>query len=228
MLPLFVLAHFAHHLLGALLTPLLPFIRDEFALDYTQAGWVVSAWYTSYGISQIPAGWLADRVGPRILIVIGISGVALFGLLVGLSSTYVMMVIFLVLLGAVGGGYHPSAAPLLSTSVASQNQGRVLGIHQIGGTASYFLAPLIAVAIANMLGWRGSYIWLSVPTIVFGILFYILLGRRGQVKKVRQEMSKDYEEALPVPGRVRRLVSFIVLSVAGQILLMSVISFVPL
>ncbi len=93
-----MLAHLGHHLLGqAILVPLLPFIRDEFTLDYTQAGWLVSAFMIPYGISQLPGGWIADRIGPRIVIAIGVSGVALFGLLVGLSPTYIIMIVFLVL-----------------------------------------------------------------------------------------------------------------------------------
>jgi len=227
MLPLFVLAHFSHHLLSALLVPLLPFIRDNFALDYTQAGWVVSAFTLSYGISHLPAGWLADRIGPRILITIGISGVALAGLLVGLSPTYIMMVIFLVLLGLMGGGYHPAAAPLISAAVESNSRGRALGIHQIGGSASYFLAPLIAVAIATAIGWRGSFIWLSIPTIIFGIVFFVLLGQRGYAEKAKSGTTGSDTKTPSTPGRWRRLVSLITLSVIGQALLVSTTSFVP-
>ena len=91
MLPVFVLAHFTHHLLIALLVPLMPLIRDEFALDYTKSGLLLSVFTLSYGISQLPAGWLADRIGARILITIAICGVALAGLLGGLSQTYTMM-----------------------------------------------------------------------------------------------------------------------------------------
>ena len=102
-----MVAHFSHHVIAALLQPLLPFIRDDFALDYTQAGWVVSAYTLAYGFSQLPAGWMADRIGPRILITVGISGVGLAGLLVGLSPTYVMLIVFLVLMGMMGGDYLP-------------------------------------------------------------------------------------------------------------------------
>ncbi|MCK5593461.1 MFS transporter, partial [Candidatus Bathyarchaeota archaeon] len=104
-----MVAHFSHHLLTALLTPLLPFIRDEFSLDYTRIGLIISAFSLSYGISQLPAGWLSDRIGPRIVITLSISGVAVFGLLVGVSQTFTMMLIFLVLMGMVAGGYHPTA-----------------------------------------------------------------------------------------------------------------------
>lgn len=223
-----MLAHFSHHLLAALLIPLLPFIRDDFALDYTQVGWVTSAFTLSYGISQLPAGWLADRVGPRIVITIGISGVAVCGLLVGLSSTYIMLVLFLVLLGVTGGGYHPASAPLVSASVEPRNRGQALGLHQIGGTASFFVTPLIVGAIATTLGWRGSFIAIAIPTIVFGIVFYVLLGRLGHTKKAEPWIPKSHTETPSTPDRLRRLVALLILSIAGIVLILSTISFIPL
>ena len=127
LLPLFVLAHFGHHLVPALLVPLLPLIRDDFALDYTQSGLMLSAFALSYGISQLLGGWLADRIGQRIMVTIGISGVALAGLLVGLSATYIMMIVSLVLMGVLGGGYHLASPPLISAPVEPKNRGRALG-----------------------------------------------------------------------------------------------------
>jgi len=229
MIPLFILAHFSHHVLAALLQPLLPFIRDDFALSYTQAGWVMSAFTLAYGISHLPAGWLTDRVGPRLLITVGISGAALCGLLVGLSPTYVMMVVFLILMGVTSGGYHPAASPLVSASVAPQNRGRTLGLHQIGGTASFFIAPLIAVGIAGILDWRGTFITLAIPTMVFGIILYVLIGRRGYDHKAKAEANESHLKTTTAPpGHWRRLTVFVTLGVILQVLLFSQMSFLPL
>ena len=99
LVPLFVLAHFSHHVVSSLLTPLLPFIRSDFVLTKTQVGTLGSAYNLPYGLGQLPGGWLADRVGPRKLILVGISGVAAAGLLVGVSPNYLVMAVFLVILG---------------------------------------------------------------------------------------------------------------------------------
>lgn len=107
-LPLFVVAHFSHHLLNALPVPLSPMIRSDFSLDYVQAGLVTSVFNLAYGIGQLPAGWLADRIGARLMMAVGIVGVAVAGVLVGLSSTYLMLLIFMALMGLAGGGYHPA------------------------------------------------------------------------------------------------------------------------
>lgn len=227
MLPLFVLGHFSHHVLTTTTVPLIPFIRGAFDLDYTQSGLVVSAFTLAYGFSQLPAGWLADRIDPRKLMTVGISGVALAGILVGLSQTYAWMILFLVVMGLLAGGYHPSAPPLISSSVRPENTGRSLGFHNIGGGASHFVTPLLAVAIANAWGWRNAYIVLGIPTVVFGVVFYILLGR---MRKDRQKAhpGRSNDEQTPVQtGTMFRLVIFLILSTFTAAIINSIIPFVP-
>jgi len=223
-----VLAHFSHHLMGSLLTPLLPFIRSSFNLNKTQVGVLGSAYNLPYGLAQLPGGWLADRIGPRKLILVGISGVAAAGLLVGISPNYLVMAVFLVILGLAGGGYHPAASPLVSASVTEQNRGRTLGLHQIGGTASFFLTPLIAAGIAAALGWRGSFISLAIPTFAFGIALYFILGRRGYTEKPQSDTATDDTEVPVISGSRRRLTVFTLLGVVLQVLVFSSLSFVPL
>lgn len=227
LLPVFVLAHFTHHLLPALLVPLMPLIRDEFALNYTQSGLLLSVFSLSYGISHLPAGWLADRIGARILITVAICGVALAGLLVGLSQTYAMMLGSLALMGVLGGGYHSTSPLLISASVEPKNRGRALGIHLIGGSSSFFLAPLIAAAIAVALGWRAPFIILAVPTIAFGIIFYVLLGRLAKKNKDKHRTISSPDHPT-IQQRSHHLVPFIILATFTAAVLFSAISFIPL
>lgn len=203
-------------------------IRSEFGLDYTQSGLVISAFSLAYGIGQLPAGWLADHIGRRIMITIGILGVAVCGLVVGLSHTYIMMVVFLGLMGLMGGGYHPAASPAVSATVEPENRGSALGFHIIGGSASYFLAPLAATAIAAALGWRGPFIILAIPAIIFGAIFYVAMRRFPGLNRAMQKTGSIDTQMPEEPGRKRRLVSFIILSSFTQAMLFSAISFIPL
>ena len=223
-----MLAHLAHHLVTALTVPLMPFIRTDFDLDYTQAGLLISAFTLSSGICQLPAGWLADRIGPRILITVGISGVALAGLLVGLSQTYIVMLLFFVLMGVASGGYHPSAPPLILKLVNPEKQGRALGLHLIGGSASFFLAPLIGAAIAAAWSWRGAYIGLAVPVIIFGIVLYVLLGRRVDTKTTGHTVTDIHDKSSLTPGRWCHLAALIILSSFTIAMTFSIFAFIPL
>lgn len=226
-----MVAHLAHHLLTSLPAPLLPFIRDEFHLDYATSGLVVSVFGIAYGIGQIPAGMVSDRIGARKMITVGICGVAVVGVLVGLSQTFVWMLILIALMGIVGGGYHPAAAPLISDAVPPEKRGRALGIHLIGGSGSNFLAPLIAVGIASFWGWRGAFLGLAVPTMILGIVFYKVLGRVIAPKTV-QERVNEVEQAVPAapeaPMDWRRLIAFMALAVLVQGVIVPVNSFIPL
>jgi MFS family permease len=226
--PFYILAHCAHHLLTALPMPLLPFIRTEFGLDYTQASFVTSAFALANGAGQLPAGWLADRIGPTVLIMVGILGVALAGVLVGISQTYGMLLAFIILMGLLAGGYHPAATPLISESVEPNQQGRALGYHLIGGNASFFLAPVVAGATAGVWGWRGSFLGLAFPTVVFGLIFYIYL-KRWKGKTHTQETRRRISEGKPPPpGNVRRMVAFLTMTVLAGGASMSITAFLTL
>jgi len=225
---LFVVAHLGHHVITALVVPLLPFIRNDFGLDYTQAGFVISAFSLSYGIAQLPAGWLADRLGPHKLITLSISGVAFAGLMVGLSHVYIMMIASLILMGLVGGGYHPSAPPLISASVKPENRGFALGCHVIGGSTSYFLSPLIGAYLATQLGWRGAFISLAIPVIAFGAIFHVILGRRVDMPAASGSSGGKRRDRSDSIFHHRTIVVFIFLSAFTSAMMASTISFIPL
>jgi MFS family permease len=223
-----VLAHFSHHLLTALPAPLLPLIRSEFDLDYTQSGLIISAFGITYGIGQLPAGWLADRIGRPVMITIGILGVALCGLIIGLSHTYIMLIIFLALMGLMGGGYHPSASPAVAASVEPKNRGSALGFHLIGGSASYFLAPLVAAGIATALGWRGPFVILAILASIFSIIFYLVIRRRHLSTEQQLEQTGSITDKTDNQGSIRRLVAFIIIVAFAGSMAHSMISFIPL
>jgi FSR family fosmidomycin resistance protein-like MFS transporter len=224
---LFTLGHFSHHLLTALLVPLMPFIRDSFSLDYARSGLLLSVFSITYGLSQLPSGWLADRLGTRILMAIGICGVGLAGVLIGFTGGYVILLFWLGLMGLLGGGYHPSAPPIVSTTLPAENRGRAIGVHAIGGSAAYFVAPLLAAATAVAWGWRSSFLVLAVPTLAFGIFLYLLMGRR----KPGAAASSNAIECSIIPrkaGNRRDLLAFMALSAVTTIAVTSVVSFLPL
>ncbi len=226
-LPFFILAHATHHLLTALPQPMQPFMQDEFRLSKAQLGGVTAAFSLSSGASQLPAGWLADRIGPTWLITMGVLGVGIGGVLVGLSHSYIMLLVTLVLTGLMAGGYHPASTPLISLSVPANQRGRALGLHLIGGNSSFFLAPLIAGGIAAAWGWRGSFIALAIPTIILGIFFFIYLKKRYGEAHIEAMKRKQMEERPPQPGYKRRLIAFLTMMVVGGGAGASVNAFLP-
>jgi len=230
-LPWFIMAHFGHHLLTALPGPLLPSIRTEFNLNYTQSSIVTTAFALAGGGAQLPSGWLADRVGPTLLIAMGTLGVAVGGILVGISTTYVLLIVFLVVMGLMTGGYHPASTPMILASVEPKMRGRALGLHLLGGNSSFFVAPLIAggiMALWPTWGWRGPFIILAIPTAIFGLIFYIYLTRRGGKGHAETARQRAAAEKPPQPGYKRRLIAYLTQMVLGGGAGMSVNAFLTL
>ncbi len=230
-LPWFIMAHFGHHLLTALPQPLLPSIRTEFNLNYTQSSIVTTSFALAGGGAQLPSGWLADRISPVILIAMGTLGVAVGGILVGVSTTYIMLIIFLIIMGLMTGGYHPASTPMILSSVEPKVRGRALGLHLLGGNSSFFIAPLIAGGIMSiwpLWGWRGPFIILAIPTAVFGLIFYVYLTRRGGKGHVETARQRAAAEKPPQPGYKRRLIAYLVQMILGGGAGMSVNAFLSL
>jgi MFS family permease len=228
LVPLFILAHFMHHIPGLLIQPLSPYIRDALHLDYSQVAWLSSAYTFSYGLSNLPAGWLGGRIAPRLLITIGVVGVAIGGLMAGLSTNYLMLIIAMLLIGILGGGYHSSASPIISDATPPEKRGSNLGLHQIGGTAANIIVPLFAAALVGLLTWRGMYLLAAILTIPFGIYLYMLLKRRhlGDVPPKVQVTSGN----IPISKKInlRRMIAFVAMGAAVQVFITTAFNFVPL
>ena len=226
LVPLFVLAHFGHHGVGAMMNPLMPMIRSDLGLNLTQSGLLMSAFTITNGFAQLPAGWLADRFGARFMVMLSITGVAVAGLFIGFSNSFATLVIFLVIAAIMGGGYHPASAAAISSAVPSEYRGRALGIHLIGGTSAFWILPLIIAPIAATWGWRMPFRVVLVPIALIGILVYILLGRlRLPISGNRHQAGSESPATPPQSINWRKLVPFMVMSVLAGSMIMSTSSF---
>src|SRR4030066_1455978 len=67
---------------------LLPIIRKDLGLSFTQGGTLAAATTLVYTLMQIPAGYLSDRYSPKRLFVIGVLGSTVLALTFGLVSNY--------------------------------------------------------------------------------------------------------------------------------------------
>jgi MFS transporter, FSR family, fosmidomycin resistance protein len=61
-------AHFVSHYYILLLAPLLPFVRADYGVSYTEIGFALVAFNVISAALQTPAGFLVDRFGGRLLL----------------------------------------------------------------------------------------------------------------------------------------------------------------
>src|SRR3954463_10163858 len=105
-IPLVCAAHFVSHFYILVLPPLFPFIRDFYGVSYTQLGFALTAFNVTTALCQTPAGFLADRIGPRPVLVSGlVLGAAAFAT-VGLVPSFWLLVAMFAIAGVANAVYH--------------------------------------------------------------------------------------------------------------------------
>ncbi len=219
-------AHFSHHVTNSLLNPLLPLIRDAFALSYAESGFAVSAFSIAAGLANAPWGMLADRIGSRVVIVGGLFLMGAASVALATAGAYWQLLALLVLLGIVSGSYHGPAAALIARTFSSRMRGTAMGIHITGGHLSFFAAPALAGILATATGtWRTPYIWFAAAPVVFGVLLWVVAPHVHE----RAAPSGDRFAAFREIGRVFRDVGpLISLSIAFQFGIAALLAFLAL
>src|SRR3954447_4016436 len=107
-------AHFVSHYVQLLLGPLLPFVRAEFGVSYTEIGFALAAFNLVSAVLQTPAGFLVDRLGARTLLAGGlVLGGAAF-IAAGMTSSFWLFVGMFAIAGLANTVYHPADYAMLS------------------------------------------------------------------------------------------------------------------
>jgi FSR family fosmidomycin resistance protein-like MFS transporter len=219
-------AHFSHHVANSLLNPLLPLIRNAFALSYAESGFAVSAFSIAAGLANAPWGVLADRVGSRVVIVGGLFLMGAASVALATAGAYWQLLVLLVVLGIVSGSYHGPAAALIARSFSPRVRGTAMGIHITGGHLSFFAAPALAGVLATATGtWRTPYVWFAAAPVVFGALLWFVAPRVHE----RAAPSGDRFAAVREIRQVFRDVGPVVsLSIAFQFGIAALLAFLAL
>lgn len=132
-----------------------PSFEREMALDPQRVGDVVASFFFAYALGQLPAGYLADRFGPRRMLVAYIGLWSLCTGLTGFVSGLSALVIVRCACGLAEAGAYPSSALLISRWFPFHHRARANGVVTFGGRVGNAVALwLTAVAIAVLGSWR--------------------------------------------------------------------------
>ncbi|WP_290819216.1 MFS transporter [Halovivax sp.] len=139
----------------------------EFDVSVVLWGLVVAAGYAPFGIGALPAGILADRFGPKRLIVVCLAGMSASFFLLATADTIVAIAIGLVCWGIAASIYHPAGLALISTGV--EQRGQVFAWHGMAGNLGITLGPLTAATLLIVLDWQLVAALLAVPGLLAAV-----------------------------------------------------------
>ncbi len=136
----------------------------EFDVGVATFGIVVALGYAPFGLGALPGGILADRYGPKRLVVSCLAGMSAAFLVLSLAASIYTIAVGLVLWGVAASVYHPAGLALISTGVSER--GTVFAWHGIAGNAGIALGPFVAATLLIFLEWSLVAAILAVPGIL--------------------------------------------------------------
>src|ERR1700709_2437881 len=151
-------AHWVSHFHLFVLPMLFPFLKDQLGVGYIDLGLALTVFAVVSGLTQAPIGYLADRVGARKILLMGLTlgGFAL--IMLGMHLSYPWLIACAALLGLANSVYHPCDYAILSAHMDEARMGRAFSIHTFAGFLGGAVAPAVMAALVAMIGGLGALI----------------------------------------------------------------------
>ena len=168
-------AHGTTHWVLGIFYILIPVLRADLGLSYTQAGVLVSILHASSFVGNLGSGALTDVLGRRsmlkILALIGGSG-ALF--MFGVTGWYPVLCAMVAVLGASNTLWHPPAFAFMAERYPD-HRGYALSIHATGASIGDMIAPLVAGFVLLHLSWQNTAMLGAMPGFMMAVVVALVL-----------------------------------------------------
>jgi MFS family permease len=149
-----------------------PAIKADLGLSDTQMGYIFSAFMISYALFEIPAGWMADRFGPRVTLVRIVIWWTIMSALTGAAMGFWSLFVVRLLFGMGEAGTFPGLSRVFVRWLPPREHGRAFGLAlMLGGLAGAASQPLMA-ALLGVMSWRYLFPLFSVIGITWVLLWF--------------------------------------------------------
>lgn len=164
---------------------LLPIIRKDLGLSFTQGGSLAAATTLVYALMQIPAGYLSDRFSPKRLFTIGILGSTILSLTFGLVTNYWQALANQTLSGFFRSLLFTPGMVLLTGWFPPDRRATATGLYLIGGYSGSVIFNLVGPLLVSRFDWRFAFISIASVGII-AILFLMRFGKDAPATRERQ------------------------------------------
>ncbi|HEY9372052.1 MFS transporter [Streptomyces sp.] len=148
----------------------LPLITEDLGLSKETTGFVLSAFFWTYALMQIPSGWLADRFGARRMVSGACVGWGVAQSVTAAATGAGSLLGYRLLLGAVEAPVMPAGGKLNAQWLPAKERGRGAVLLDGGAPLGAALGGIIISALIAWTGsWRISFVVAGLLTVAIGL-----------------------------------------------------------
>ena len=145
----------------------LPLISRDFHLTSQGKGILLSSFFWSYALMQIPIGWCADRFNLRWLYAGAFTIWSVAQGLTGLASSFAALLTFRILLGVGESIYLPGGTKIVSLLFAPKQRGLPSGLFDFGTRTGLVLEGILVPWLLVHVGWRRTFLLLGFTALLW-------------------------------------------------------------
>ena len=170
-------------------------------------GYIASAFFIAYMISNGVSGFVIDKLGTRIGYALSMAFWTTAGLLHALAVTPLQFGIFRFLLGIGEAGNWPAAIKLTAEWFPPNERSTASGIFNSGGAAGSIIAPPLIAWMATTYGWQMTFV-------VIGLIGYLWLALFWFTYYTPKKVVKESKVGIIPPSKLfkTRFVSWFTIS----------------
>jgi sugar phosphate permease len=183
---LVVLSQVCQFLTISALALLLPLIREDLGISFTQAGLLSVAATLSYGLMQIPSGYLADRFGPGRPLFFGLLGWSAMCLAFGMVHAYWLALLTLLAAGVFRALLFAPGLALLASWFPPERRATAMSLFMVGGFTGSILLALAGPPLAERYGWRAAFMGFAALGVGTAFLYRALARERPRAQPLHK------------------------------------------
>jgi SHS family lactate transporter-like MFS transporter len=159
------------------------------------AVFTVTLWLRLLGATA--SGWLADRVGRKLPLMISILGYSLCNFIAGFSPSFVFLFVCRAALGIFMGAEWPAGAALAMESWPARSRGFMSGMLQGSWALGFLLSSAIYGLLYDAWGWRGM-LWIGIVP-ALAVVYVRKFVKEPEVWKENRDKQRQQGKEFRVP-----------------------------
>jgi sugar phosphate permease len=188
---LVVFCQVVHWLTIAAIPLLLPLIREDLQISFTQAGMLSVAATLSYTLMQIPAGYLSDRFGPGRLFFLGLFGWSSLALAFGLVHAFWLALLLQLVAGAFRALVFLPGLALIASWFPPGRRATAMSLFMLGGFTGAIALALAGPLLTALYGWRTALFLFAALGMGAALLYRAYAKERPRAQPLQQLALSD-------------------------------------